>query len=79
MKESRVDMLLRWLMTKQAAEYVGLSPRTLEAYRVRGGGPTFIKHGGQRSGLVLYRPADLDEWLESRVRHSTSDTRSGAR
>ena len=63
----------RFLTNDAAAKYVGLSARTLEAYRVRGGGPVFIKHGGARSGLVLYPPADLDSWLDTRVRRSTSD------
>ena len=63
----------RYLPTKAAAEYVGLSHRTLEAYRVSGGGPPYTKHGGPRSGLVLYLPADLDAWLETRRRHSTSE------
>jgi hypothetical protein len=62
----------RYLPTKVAAEYVGLSHRTLEAYRVSGDGPPYIKHGGPRSGLVLYLPADLDEWLEGRRRQNTS-------
>lgn len=69
----------RFLTTDQAAEYVGLSPRTLEAYRVRGGGPIYIKHGGARSGLILYRPSDLNLWIETRVRRSTSDSGEDAR
>ena len=57
------------LTTTQAAEYVGLSPRTLERYRVTGEGPRHLKVGRR----VLYRPADLDEWLADKVRRSTSD------
>ena len=63
----------RYLTTKQAAEYVGLSHRTLEAYRFAGAGPSYIKHGGPRSGLVLYLPEDLDAWLVSLRRRNTSD------
>lgn len=63
----------RYMPTRAAAEYVGLSHRTLEAYRVTGEGPPFIKHGGHGSGLVLYAPADLDAWIDSRRRRSTSD------
>lgn len=69
----------RFLTNAEAAKYLRLSPRTLEAYRVRGGGPPFIKHGGHVAGLVLYRPADLDAWVESRVRCSTSDPGPDAR
>ena len=57
------------LTTTQAAEYVGLSPRTLERHRVTGEGPRYLKVGRR----VLYRPADLDEWLADKVRRSTSD------
>ena len=57
------------LTTEEAAEYVGTSPRTLERYRVTGEGPRFLKVGRK----VLYRLADLDAWLETRVRRSTSD------
>ena len=57
------------MTTTEAAEYVGLSPRTLERYRVTGEGPKFLKVGRR----VLYRRSDLDGWLENKVRHSTSD------
>lgn len=55
--------------TAAAARYVGCSPRTLEKYRQTGGGPVYLKIG--RS--VLYRQVDLDRWLESCLRTSTSD------
>lgn len=67
----------RFLDTKQSAEYVGLSPRTMESYRVNGDGPPYIKHGGARSGLVLYLVDDLDAWLDSRRRQSTSERKEG--
>ena len=46
------------------------SPRTLETWRVRGGGPHFLKVGRR----VVYRRRDLDAWLADRERASTSDT-----
>lgn len=55
--------------TPEAAAYVGLSPRTLEAFRQRGGGPVFLKLG--RS--VLYRRSALDQWLEECEQTSTSE------
>ena len=61
--------LPRLLTTKQAAESLSLSMTTLEKYRVYGGGPRFL-HLGR---AVRYRVSDLDAWLESRVRTSTSD------
>ena len=57
------------MTTEEAALYVRLSPRTLERYRVTGEGPTYLKNGRR----VLYRQADLDQWLENNRRRSTSD------
>ncbi|MDD9997119.1 MAG: helix-turn-helix domain-containing protein [Rhodospirillaceae bacterium] len=57
------------LTTRQAAARLGLSPRTLERYRVTGGGPEFVKMGH----AVRYRIAKLSEWLERCARRSTSD------
>lgn len=57
------------LTTPEAAAYVRRSPRTLERYRVTGEGPIFLKIGRP----ILYRRADLDEWLDDKVRRSTSD------
>lgn len=56
------------LTVKQAAEYVGLSTATLNMARVKGSGPAFLKLG-QR---VVYLKADLDSWLASCRRTSTS-------
>jgi hypothetical protein len=53
----------------EAAEYVGLSPQRLAHLRVNGGGPVFCKLGRQ----VSYLREDLDTWLRSRRRASTSD------
>ena len=48
------------LNTKDAATYVGLSPKTLANYRVNGLGPKYVKRG-----LVSYFKTDLDEWLSA--------------
>lgn len=58
-----------FLDSDQAADYLGLKRTTLEAWRCRGGGPRFIKLGR----LVKYRRADLDSFIESRVRSNTSE------
>ena len=58
-----------YLNTREAAEYLGLSPRTLDRYRVSGDGPVFLKLGGR----VGYLREDLDHWLRTRRRASTSD------
>jgi len=57
------------LTTGAAASYLGLSAATLEKFRCSGGGPKFLKLGR----AVRYDRADLDDWLASRRRCSTSD------
>jgi predicted DNA-binding transcriptional regulator AlpA len=67
MTVSNIDK--QYLRTPEAAAYCGLSASTLEKLRLTGDGPFFIKRG--RS--VLYDRADLDGWLDSLRRRSTSD------
>ena len=57
------------LTQNQAAEHLNLSPRTLEKYRVIGGGPKFRKLGTR----VRYTLSDLNEWSAARTCESTSD------
>ena len=57
------------LTTATAALRLGVSPRTLEKWRVSGDGPTFLKVGRR----VVYAASDLDTWLAARRRASTSD------
>ena len=59
----------RYLSNDEAADYLRLSPRTLEKQRVLGGGPKFRKFGRR----VMYAVADLDAWAEDRRFCSTSD------
>ena len=56
----------RYLTNDEAAEYLRLSPRTLEKQRVIGGGPRFRKFGRR----VMYAVADwyTDGGLRSKVR-----------
>lgn len=74
MLEQRVkeETMTKFLTTKEAADYLKLSPRCLEAYRVRGGGPPYIKLGGPRSGRVRYAIEDLEAWLQGLKRISTT-------
>lgn len=58
------------LDTKEAAKYLRLSPRTLEDYRIKGGGPIFIRLGLGRRAPVLYDLHDLNEWLLRQKRGS---------
>jgi hypothetical protein len=57
------------LDTVKAAEFLFLSPRTLEKWRVIGGGPRFRKHGRR----VVYRLEELRAWSGSRECETTSD------
>ncbi|MGU5540923.1 helix-turn-helix domain-containing protein [Aeromonas hydrophila] len=59
----------RYLTNDEAAEYLRLSPRTLEKQRVIGGGPRFRKFGRR----VMYAVADLDTWADQRSFEATSD------
>jgi hypothetical protein len=58
------------LYQSEVAYLTAQSGRTLEAYRLRGGGPTYVVVG--KSG-VRYRRADVLAWIAARRRRSTSD------
>jgi hypothetical protein len=62
-----------WLLSKEAARHLRMSPRTLERWRVQGGGPPFTKLGAGKRARVLYRLRDLDAWLARHRYHSTSE------
>jgi hypothetical protein len=70
MQTNQIGQAVRQLYdTQTAAEYLGnLKPNTLEGWRVQGVGPRYVKCGR----LVRYNVTDLDAYLESRVRSSTS-------
>jgi len=59
--------------TKDAAELMQLSHRTLERMRVEGGGPPFVKAGNGKRARVLYLKSDLIAWLKGRRFDSTSE------
>jgi excisionase family DNA binding protein len=52
----------------EAAEYIGVTKRTMERWRVTGDGPRFVKVGRH----CLYRRADLDAWVDARVFENTA-------
>jgi predicted DNA-binding transcriptional regulator AlpA len=54
-----------------AAEYTGLAESTLNKLRMTGLGPNFLKLSARR---VVYDTTDLDVWLASKRRVSTSDS-----
>lgn len=54
---------------KEAAQFLGFTIRFLQARRVRGNGPRFVKIS---SRAIRYRVSDLKEWVEGKLRTSTS-------
>lgn len=62
----------KYFRTGPAADYTGFAGSTLEKLRVTGDGPPFLKVGR----VVLYDRDDLDAWLSSKRRTSTSDAGS---
>lgn len=60
-----------YLSTTLAAAFLGLSPRTLDRYRVTGEGPEFYRFGSR----IRYRREDLETWAAARRMRSTSDDR----
>lgn len=58
-----------------AADFLTVSVRSLQAWRVSGRGPVFIKVGAR----VRYRRADLSDWIAANARRSTADTGEAAR
>ena len=70
MPTEQFDYPRQFLLTTEAAALLRLSKRTLEKYRMTGiGGPPFVRIGGR----VLYRRADLENWLVANLRRSTSE------
>jgi excisionase family DNA binding protein len=59
----------RRLTEIEAAEILNVSPRTLQQWRVKGGGPPFLKLGS----AVRYDPDALEAWTQTRTRTNTSD------
>ena len=56
------------LTEAQTANLLSISMRTLQAWRVRGGGPVFIRAGR----AIRYRRRDLTLWIEANAASSTS-------
>ena len=59
----------RVLRASEAAKYTGLTESTLAKRRLYGLPPSFLKLGGRAIGYAI---EDLDAWLDSCRRRSTS-------
>ncbi|HQH72450.1 MAG TPA: helix-turn-helix domain-containing protein [bacterium] len=53
---------------RELAKWLGLSPRTIEVWRWKGGGPDFRKTGR----YVKYAKGDVRKWLDDRKYSNTS-------
>lgn len=54
---------------KDAAELLGISHRTLQGMRTKGGGPKFVK----LKKAVRYKIAELNKWTEGNKKRNTSE------
>ena len=63
-----------YFTTEQAAKYTGLSKSYFEKLRVRGDGPAYYKVSARK---VLYKLAELEAWMATHRRHSTSEAPQG--
>jgi predicted DNA-binding transcriptional regulator AlpA len=70
MQDDAVHEPERLLTPRKAADFLSLSPRWLELKRYHGDGPPFVRIS---SRCVRYRESDLREWINCRIRTSTSD------
>jgi excisionase family DNA binding protein len=59
------------LTVEESADYLRCSVSHLNKLRIKGGGPVFTKPGKR----VLYRPDELDRFLDRKSQKSTADTR----
>jgi predicted DNA-binding transcriptional regulator AlpA len=55
----------------EAADFLGYSVRALRNWRVRGGGPRYVKVSARS---IRYRRRDLIAWADARLCNNTSDT-----
>ena len=63
-------MNAQYLVQAEAADFLRISERTLERWRVEGNGPRFRKFGRR----IVYAQGDLETWADGRCYQSTSAT-----
>lgn len=68
-----MDPFPKYLTQKQAAAYLTMGPSTLEKWRISGTGPAYAKI----SRRVIYEIEDLDAWVQTHRRRSTSEIAAG--
>ena len=55
---------------KVAGDFLGITNRTMQTMRQRGGGPRYVSISTR---CLRYRRIDLKAWADTRLRSSTSD------
>lgn len=55
--------------TREAADFLKVSTKTMERWRAEGGGPKYCKYGR----VVLYRRGEIESWLTANTFGSTSE------
>lgn len=58
------------LRENDAAEFIGVAPKTLRDWRSNGRGPAFVQYG--ECGRVMYRRKDLDAFMERNRKETIS-------
>lgn len=61
------------LNERELADRWGLSPRTLQRWRVEGRGPSYLKLGGR----ISYRLSDIEAYEERQLRLSAHEPAEG--
>lgn len=64
------DYFVRLITEQAASEILGVEVKTLQAWRVRGGGPAFVRLSAR---AVRYQRQTLLAWIASRRHASTSE------
>lgn len=62
-------MTTGFFTVKEAAAHLGISPHTMNNWRVTGEGPPFYRMGK----FIRYDRDELDAWMRSRRYNSTSE------
>jgi len=59
------------LTEQQAASLLNVNPRTMQKWRIQGGGPRFVRMSRR---CIRYWPKDIRDWVQNRIKSSTSET-----
>ena len=72
-RSTSISSMRELLDSKGASSYLCVARQTLAKMRVSGTGPAYYKLGRR----ILYERAELDTWLDTKKRSSTSDAGRG--